>query len=727
MRDSRRAPIAALIASILLMVATPSRAEDGYRLWLRYDPIPAKAAARDYLEGVDPLGDDPRIQSAARELQRAISGIYGPPVPGRELRRDYVVMGTPDDLKSLGVHLELSGLGDEGYLVQRRDVQGAQRIVVSGNTGTGVLYGTFALIREIQLGHRLNHLNLRSAPRYSLRMLDHWDNLDGTVERGYAGPSLWDWRAPPGRIDPRYADYARANASVGINAVVLNNVNASADILTAPYLQKVSALAHVFRPWGIRVYLSARFSAPIDIGRLETADPLDPAVRKWWKSKADEIYRLVPDFGGFLVKANSEGQPGPQSYGRSHADGANMLAEALAPHHGVVLWRAFVYSGAKEDRAKQAYEEFKPLDGKFADNVIVQIKNGPIDFQPREPFHPLFGQMPRTDVAMEVQLTREYLGQGSGIVFLAPMWSEALGADTCSPRCGTPVRATIKAMAGVSNVGGDRNWTGTHFDQANWYAFGRLAWNPTAAPASIAEEWTRMTWGSDSRLLRRVTSILAHSREAAVDYMTPLGLAHQMATDHHYGPGPWVCDLAQPSWNPCYYSRADAHGIGFDRTASGSDAAGQYEPKIGGCFADLKCVSDQDLLWFHHLPWTYRMRSGRILWEELVARYDGGLGKVQAAEREWNRLRTSIDAQRHAAVAATLGRQRIEAKWWRDASIAYWQSLSRLPLPKGHASLPHALSWYKAIQFETVPGYLVPGTGQQLSCVPPRGGPPCAL
>ncbi|HVU31292.1 MAG TPA: alpha-glucuronidase, partial [Sphingomicrobium sp.] len=453
----------------------------------------------------------------------------------------------------------------------------------------------------------------------------------------------------------------------------------------------------------------------------------DPEVRAWWRAKADEIYRLIPDFGGFLVKAHAEGQPGPQLYGRTHADGANLIADALAPHHGIVLWRTFVYSTVKEDRAKQAYDEFRPLDGKFRPNVILQVKNGPIDFQPREPFHPLFGRMDRTNVAMEVQLTREYLGQASGIVFLAPMWSEALAADTCSPSCGTPVRATIKAIAGVSNIGSDRNWTGNHFDQANWYAYGRLAWDPALPPRKIAEEWTRMTWGNQERVVRPIVAIMMRSREAMVDTMTPLGLAHQMATDHHYGPGPWVCDLAEPSWNPCYYSKADSNGIGFDRTASGSDAVAQYAPGLGSCFADLKCVPDEYLLWFHHVPWTYRMRSGEDLWTALVTRYDRGIASFESALRQWDGLSPFIDRQRHQEVRATLERQRIEGKWWRDASIAYWQSLSKLELPEGHPPPGHPLSWYQSIHFDTVPGYLAPGTGHEYSCVPPRGGPPCAL
>ena len=718
-------PLRLLLLALLALIPSAAFAEDGYDLWLRYGPASALQQRQEHLEGADAYGHDPRVIAAAREFNRAVTAIYGAPIPGRELRRDHVALGTGGDLKRLGLNLDTSGLGPEGYLVRTVGGRG-HRIVVTGNSGAGILYGTFALIRELQMGRSLAHLNLRSSPTYALRVLDHWDNLDGTVERGYAGPSLWHWAELP-KVDPRLIDYARANTSIGINGAVLNNPNADARILMPDYLRKVAAIADTFRPYGIRVYLSARFSAPKEIGGLPTADPLDPAVRAWWRAKADEIYRLIPDFGGFLVKANSEGQPGPQTYGRSHADGANMLAQALAPHRGIVLWRAFVYSAVKEDRAKQAYDEFKPLDGKFLPNVIVQVKNGPIDFQPREPFHPLFGQMPRTKVAMEVQLTREYLGQHSGIVFLAPMWSEVLSADTCSPRCGTPVRNTIKAIAGVANVGSSREWTGNHFDKANWYAFGRLAWNPAMTPSTIAEEWTRMTWGNDPRLVRPVVSIMMGSREAVVDAMTPLGLAHQMATDHHYGPGPWICDLAEPAWNPCYYSHADTGGIGFDRTRSGSNAVAQYATPVGRCFADLKCVPEADLLWFHHVPWTYRMRSGRSLLDELVTGYDRGVASVNANRREWQLLRPFIDAERYAAVAAALDRQTIEWKWWRDASIAYWQSLSKLPLPKGHSAPAHPLKWYQSIQFRIVPGYLTPGASREPSCVQPQGGPPCAL
>jgi alpha-glucuronidase len=705
-----------LAAVLLLFGATSAAAEDGYDLWLRYRPLESAVRARDapHATAIVVRASSPTLAAAAAELQRGLSGLLAHPVAQSSLTEGAIV---------LDPH---GSIGSEGFRIRSTRISGHHVTVIAASSDVGVLYGAFAFLRLVQTGRSIANLDIEDAPTLPLRMLDHWDNLDGTVERGYAGRSLWNWAELP-RVSPRMIDYARANASIGINAVVLNNVNADARILTAPYLEKVAALADAWRPYGIRIFLSARFSAPIEIGGLRTADPLDPGVRAWWRAETDAIYRRIPDFGGFLVKANSEGQPGPATYGRSHADGANMLAEALAPHGGTVLWRAFVYGHSNEDRAKQAYDEFRPLDGKFAPNVIVQVKNGPVDFQPREPFHPMFGRMPHTNVAMEAQVTREYLGQGSGIVYLGPLWSEVLSADTCSPKCGTPVRSTIRAITGVANSGSNRNWTGNHFDQANWYAFGRLAWNPAADPRQIAEEWTQMTWGNEPRLVRTIVGMMMSSRQAAVDHMTPLGLAHLMASDHHYGPGPWVNDQPAALWNPTYYHRADALGIGFDRTASGTNAVAQYAPGVGRCFADLKCVPDDELLWFHHLPWSYRMHSGRTLWDELIHRYDRGVAGVEAMNRSWSSLAPMIDLQRRSEMQSRLERQLVEARWWRDASIAYFQSISHLPLPPGSKAPRHDLSWYKAIHFDTVPGFLTPGTGRQLSCVPPAGGPPCAL
>ena len=700
-------------------LASAAYAEDGYDLWLRYTPIEQSWRARyvGHATGIVVEQSTPTIRVAASELERGLSAMLGQSV-GRTALRDGAVV--------LAIDQQVRGIGDEGYAIRSMRLRGHPVTLISAKSDVGALYGAFAFLRLIQTRHEIVHLDISDAPKLPLRLLNHWDNLDRTVERGYAGPSIWDWASLP-KVEPRYVDYARANASVGINGVVLNNVNADPKILTPEYLSKAAALANVFRPYGIRVYLTARFSSPIQVGGLRTADPLDPQVAAWWRAKAAEIYRTIPSFGGFLVKANSEGQPGPWDYKRTQADGANVIADALAPYGGTVFWRAFVYGNSKEDRAKQAYDEFRPLDGKFRGNVIVQVKNGPIDFQPREPFHPLFGQMPRTKVGLEVQLTREYLGQSDGAVFLAPMWTEALDSDTCAPRCGTPVKATVAAIAGVSNVGSKRGWTATNFDQANWYAFGRLAWNPSLSPQQIAGEWTRMTWGNDPRVVTPIVATMLGSREAVVDYMTPLGLAHQFAADHHYGPGPWECGAREPSWNPCYYNKADAGGIGFDRTASGSDAAAQYAPPVARCIADLKCVPDKDLLWFHHVPWSYRMRDGRALWASLIDHYDRGVTQVEANRRIWASLRSLIDQQRFAAVSSDLDRQVLEAWWWRDASIAFWQSLSKLPLPAGHSPPAHPLSWYQAVHFDRVAGFLAPRIDPRTLCVAGRGGKSCAL
>jgi alpha-glucuronidase len=459
-------------------------------------------------------------------------------------------------------------IGKEGFVIETKNYSGKSIIVIAANSDIGVLYGSFNFLRLLHTHQKIQTLSVVSAPLVQLRMLDHWDNLNRTVERGYAGISIWNWQKLPEYIDQRYIDYARANASIGINAVALNNVNANAVILTKEYLQKVAALANVFRPYGIRVFLSARFSAPIDIGGLKTADPLDADVRQWWKQKADEIYQLIPDFGGFLVKANSEGQPGPQNYGRTHADGANMLADAVALHNGIVIWRAFVYNNdTNDDRFKQAYDEFKPLDGKFGNNVFVQVKNGPIDFQPREPFHPLFGAMPQTQIMIEVQLTQEYLGFSTHLVFLAPLFKECLDADTYEKGKGSDVAKVvdgslenhvISGMAAVSNIGNDLNWTGHPFAQANWYAFGRLAWDHDLAPAQIADEWIRQTFTSDQRFVDTVKKVMLASREICVDYMTPLGLHHIMGYSHHYGPAPWYNSAPRADWNPAYFHKADA-------------------------------------------------------------------------------------------------------------------------------------------------------------------------
>jgi alpha-glucuronidase len=519
-------------------------------------------------------------------------------------------------------------------------MRGKTVTLIAANRDIGLLYGAFHLLRLAAEGADLSRLDLRSTPRIKLRVLNHWDNLDGTVERGYAGASIWDWWHLPDWKDPRYTDYARLNASIGINGTVLNNVNAKADSLTAPYIAKAAALASVFRPYGIRVYLSAKWSAPIEIGGLKSADPLDPKVAAWWAAKADEIYAAIPDFGGFLVKANSEGQPGPQDYHRTHADGANMLAAALKPHGGIVMWRAFVYAhGAQanpklEDRAKQAYDDFKPLDGQFADNVLVQVKNGAIDFQPREPFHPLFGAMPKTPLMMEFQITKEYLGQSTHLTYLGPLFEETLRSDTGT---GGTVADVIKGIAGVANIGTDRNWSGSTFNQADWYAFGRFAWDPQISAKTVAQEWAAQTFSP--RVVAPVTTMMMGSREAAVDYMTPLGLHHVMGTGHHYGPAPWIANLARPEWNPVYYHKADAQGIGFDRTASGSNAVAQYAPPVAARLSALATTPEKEWLWFHHVGWDQKLASGEPLWDAMVHHYDRGVAYVGQMQATWDSLR----------------------------------------------------------------------------------------
>ena len=676
---NHRPLLACLLATLF---AFPAAAEDGYDLWLRYRPAPGNPV-RELVTGAA----SPTLEAAQRELMRGLGGLTGgvitvvrePSQPGA------VLFGTPRSSALIAeLPLALERAGGEGYVIRSVTVNGHAATVIAANSDTGVLYGAFHFLRLLQTRQDLQSLDLVSQPRTKIRVLDHWDNLDRHVERGYAGQSIWDWHKLPGWLDPRYTDYARACASVGINGTVLTNVNANATSLTPAYLEKAAALANVLRPYGVRVFLTARFSAPIELGGLKTADPLDPAVRAWWKDKVDEIYRYIPDFGGFLVKANSEGQPGPQDYKRTHADGANMLAVPVAAHGGIVMWRAFVYSSENtEDRARQAYSEFVPLDGKFADNVLVQVKNGPIDFQPREPFSPLFGAMPRTPLMMEFQITKEYLGFSTHLAYLGTMWQEALGADTWANGKGSTVAKVIDGslhayphtgIAGVANIGSDRNWSGSHFDQANWYAFGRLAWDPYASARAIAEDWVRMTFSNDAEFVEPVVAMMMGSREAVVDYMTPLGLAHLMGTGHHYGPAPWVSDLKRPEWNPAYYHRADSNGIGFERgppinNNKGSNATAQYAPKVAAVFADPKKTPENLLLWFHHVSWDRRMASGRSLWDELVYRYDHGVEVVRQMRGTWAAQQARVDAERFAQVAAFLAIQEQEAQWWRAMRV----------------------------------------------------------
>jgi len=702
-------------------------AEDGYQLWLRYVRIEDEALRQRYLQQFRALhleATSPTLEIVQEELRRGLQGLLGTSIPSVDrVEEGVLLVGTPAScptVAALGLEAELQALGDEGFLLRTMTVEGHRATVLAAASDVGVLYGAFHLLRLLQTHRPIDSLNVREAPRVRLRVLNHWDNLDRTVERGYAGFSLWDWFKLPDYIDPRYRDYARANASLGINGTVLTNVNADARVLLPEFLEKVAALADIFRPYGIRVYLTARFSAPIEIGGLDTADPLDPDVRAWWREKVAEIYRYIPDFGGFLVKANSEGQPGPQDYGRTHADGANMLAEALAPYGGVVMWRAFVYAPEAEDRVKQAYDEFVPLDGRFRANVLIQVKNGPLDFQPREPFHPLFGAMPRTPLMMEFQITKEYLGFSTHLAYLGTLWEEVLQADTYARGEGSTVARVIDGslfgreltgMAGVANIGTDRNWCGSIFDQANWYAFGRLAWNPDLRADSIAEEWIRMTFTNDPRFVAPVKQMMLASREAVVNYMTPLGLAHLMGPGHHYGPAPWFDQAPRPDWNNTYYHRADTLGIGFDRTATGSNAVAQYFSPLREIFGSLERCPEKYLLWFHHVPWDYRMRSGRTLWEELVDHYYQGVETVRRWQSLWKSLRAFVDPERFEQIATLLRIQEKEAVWWRDACVLYFQTFSRRPIPAGYEQPAHTLDYYierqRKLQRFPMPGHWV--------------------
>ena len=611
-----------------------TKAEDGHQLWLRYQPV-----------------------NKAK--------VTGPECLAADKLRTYF-------------------LGENATLVldpsMKEDAYQIKGSTVTAKNEIGLLYGAYALLRGEQ-GY--------SAPYFNLRILNHWDNLDGSIERGYAGRSIfWDLEngQPKAVNTPLIEEYASANASIGINGTVLNNVNASPKMLSAIYINKVKEYADILRPYGIKVYLSVNFASPMSVpmkginnGKvLKTADPLNPTVKAWWKAKAKEIYQLIPDFGGFLVKANSEGQPGPFDYNRTHADGANMLAEAVAPYKGIIMWRSFVY-GAKhkgEDRVKQAVSEFKELDGKFRSNVILQSKNGPLDFQPREPYAPIFDNIRRTKQMAELQITQEYLGHSRHLVYLAPMWREFFGFVA-------PER--LVGIAGVANIGLDKNWCGHHFAQANWYAFGRLAWNPMLTSESIAKEWLTQTFKPLQDDLSPLTSHLSpllsmmlRSREACVDYMMPIGLHHIFAFDHHYGPEPNGFIPQYPiEWCPVYYHKADSLGIGFDRTHTGSDATAQYREPYCSMYDDINTCPERYLLWFHHVPWSHRMKSGRTVYEEMQFHYNRGVEEVEDFVRIWQEVKPIIDEQRWQEVNTRMQHQLENAREWRKVCLDYFGSFSK--------------------------------------------------
>ncbi len=713
----------AILTYVIVFISGSVFAENGYDLWLRYPQISASAyrhMANPLLEQIYMSIQSPTGAVIQDEFNRAVTRMLGrkanftnkiPNGPAVLL----LLAGDPSLPKYLP-GAPLKDLGAEGYLIKTVPAANGMSgcVVIAANTEIGLLYGAFGFLRKLATQANLHNLTENQVPKIGLRMLNHWDNLTMTVERGYAGQSIWKWHTLPDYIDQRYHDYARANASIGINAVALTNVNANATVLTPMYLQKVKALADVFRPYGIKVFLTARFSAPIEIGKLKTADPLNDTVKQWWAAKAKEIYALIPDFGGFLVKANSEGQPGPQNYGRNHHDGANMMAAAVKPFGGVVIWRAFVYSSeTPEDRFKQPYTEFVPLDGKFSDNVILQVKNGPIDFQPREPIHPLFGAMPKTPTMMEFQLTQEYLGFATHLVYLAPMFKEVLDFDTYRPQKGSTVAKVIDGsqfgykhtgMAGVANIGSDINWTGHPFAQANWYALGRLAWDHTLSAEQIAREWITQTFTPEPKGIEPILHIMMVSHEAVVNYMTPLGLHHIMGYGHHYGPAPWYNKAAREDWNCTYFHKADEKGIGFDRTSSGSNALAQYAVPVQNQWNNLQSIDNKWITWFHHVPWAFGLKGGWSFWDKLCLSYQEGVDTARSLQKHWATVKQSVDAERFKQVEMLLEIQQKEAVWWKDACLSYFQTFSKMPYPKGVQPPQRDLEYYKSLSFPYAPG-----------------------
>jgi len=706
-----------LFLVFFLCLVIQLQADDGYRLWLRYDKISDPEWLENYQSTfgtVAFLGEGEIFKTAEHELLKGLNGLLAQKTQtvSSQAEANVIVGYIGEEFSFLSTVTDENpdNNKEEAFIIE--EFEGKTYIL--GTDERGVLYGVFHFLRHLQLQKPVDQISISEAPKLKLRMLNHWDNLDGTVERGYAGFSIWNWHQLPEFIDQRYIDYARANASIGINATAITNVNANSLIFREDYLEKAAALADVFRPYGIKLFLTARFSSPVELGKLETADPLDPRVQQWWKDKAAEIYEKIPDFGGFLVKANSEGQPGPQEYGRTHAEGANLLADALAPFGGVVIWRAFVYSEEEPvDRAKQAYDEFIALDGQFRENVMVQVKNGPIDFQPREPIHPLFGAMRKTPIMMEFQITKEYLGQGTHLVGLSNMYEEILQTDTyqfgenstvAKVLDGSLTNQKLTGMAGVSNIGTSRNWTGNLFAQADWFAYGKLAWNPNSKSDDIFEEWAKLTFGHEEQVVETVSSLLDRSYEACVKYMTPIGLHHIMGPGHHFGPGPWVSEMSRADWTSVYYHKADSMGLGFDRTVTGSNALEQYHPKLAAKYKDMDTCPLPFLLWFHHVPWDYELSTGNTLWMQLAKEYYEGAEIVTNMKENWENLQGMVDEERFEHVLMHLEIQEKEAKWWRDACLLYFQQFSKMEIPADWEQPEHGLDYYESLTFPYAPG-----------------------
>lgn len=640
--------ILALCFTLFILRGTSVNAENGHSLWLRM--IPVQQEGRIMVDKNTDITET--IVIAVDELTR------------------YWRQSEQIILKTTKLPVV-----KEGFYIQKE----GKSIYIMSPTDRGILYGTYELLRRQSLGtlnfdRRNTFVNF---PIAQYRILNHWDNLNGTIERGFAGHSIfWNISLIDSHSTTILKEYARANASIGINGTVINNVNASPQILNEENILRAAYIADILRPYGIQVYLSVNFASPKVIGGLPTADPLDEDVRKWWKDKVNQIYNAIPDFGGFLVKANSEGQPGPGDYHRTHADGANMLAEALQPHNGIVMWRAFVYAPDSPDRANQAYEEFMPLDGAFNDNVILQVKNGPIDFQPREPVSPLFFGIKKTNLMPEFQITQEYTGESIHTCFLASMWNEFFN-DIKSER----LSIAFKAIAGVANIGNSINWCGSDMAQANWYAFGRLAWNPTYSPEMLANEWLQLTYSRAPKFVEPMTKLLCETHEAMVNYMMPLGLHHIFAGNHHYGPEPWYAPKGvRIDWTPPYYHKADSVGMGFDRTATGSNNLAQYPEAIRAKYDK----ATEYILYFHHVKWA-------DVWPLLCEKYDTGVRQAEGFAETWRAMKEFVDTERFENQLAKFDRQAKDAWWWRDACLLYFQEFSKLPFPQGSPAPRHKL------------------------------------
>ena len=685
-----------LAASDATATPSPLPDEDGYSLWLRYaQPGNIAATYRRVVRSIRVDGTSATLRIIRDELRSATSAMLDSNIPLNEgaLQAGAVAAGTPGSsalIRDLNWSADLRAIGDEGFIIRSATVANQPVTVIASNGEIGALYGAFHFLRLMQTGQAIERLNLTEQPALQLRLMNHWDNPNGSIERGYGGRSLWQWNELPANLSPRYTDCARADASIGINGAVINNVNADPQMLSPQYLGKIAALANVWRPYGVRMYLSVNFASPQRLGGLGTSDPLDKGVADWWKAKADEIYGLIPDFGGFLVKANSEGQPGPKTYNRTHAEGANVLADALAPHKGNVIWRAFVYDeDIDPDRAKRAHVEFMRLEGKFRPNVAIQVKNGPIDFQPREPFHPLFGALKETPIVAEIQASQEYLGQAKHLVYLGTMWQEFLSSDTYAKGSGSTVAKVlagkvhpghVTGMVSVTNPGSDRNWCGHHFSQSNWFAFGRLAWNPELSAEKIADEWTRMTFTNDEKAVAIIRDMMMSSRETYVNYTMPLGLHHLIGGDH-YAPMPENSRAQRADWTAAYYHQASAEGIGFDRTKHGNHAVEQYFPPVCDIFDDIGRCPEKYLLWFHRCAWDYKMKSGQTLWDAMCAKYQEGTRQVVEMQKTWQSLAGKIDSRRHQEVADRLAIQVADSAKWRDHILQFFAGYSKKPIP----------------------------------------------